>query len=96
MLCGTNSKEEQWWIQWISTEQHRYLHGPQLCKKEINDFEQVRNFLVYRKNLFAFVKEQQWLIQWISPLISSTTQIQAPEVKFHVKENFEKNHDFQF
>jgi hypothetical protein len=63
---GTNSKEEQWWIQWISTEQHRYLHGPQLCKKEINDFEQVRNFLVYRKNLFAFVNEQQWLIQWIS------------------------------
>uniref|UniRef100_A0A6N2KCK2 Uncharacterized protein n=1 Tax=Salix viminalis TaxID=40686 RepID=A0A6N2KCK2_SALVM len=66
---GTNSKEEQWGVQWISTEQHSYLHGPQLCKNETIDLKQVRKFLVYRKNLFAFVKEQQWLIQCISTKI---------------------------
>jgi hypothetical protein len=35
----------------------------------------------------------RWMYIYV---ISSTTQIQGPEVEFHVKENFEKNHDFQF
>ena len=69
----------------------------------------VRKFLVYRKNLFAFCKgaavvdsmdlyenNSRRFARWMHMLISSTAQIQAPEVRFHVKENFEKNHDFQF
>lgn len=45
---------------------------------------------LYENNNRRFAR---WMYIYV---ISSPTQIQGPEVEFHVKENFEKNHDFQF